>query len=109
MSEEQRAELEMYRAITRKQNALLDSRLRGLEDRVAELEARIPAPEIVTRAAKESPTHDGRIVVDANEWERLAELEKAAREFIQWLPYHGTAALLDRRSSVIEPIIKALR
>lgn len=62
-----------------------------LEDRVSELEARIPAPEIRTRTryldangaivdrTAPSETHDGRIVVSANEYERLLRIEKLAR------------------------------
>lgn len=38
MTDEERAELETYRAITRRHSALIESRLKGLEDRVAELE-----------------------------------------------------------------------
>ena len=77
MNEDQRAELKMYRAILRKQNALLDGRFRRLEDRVKELE------EVVAFGKRDnSPTHDGRIVVDANEWERYQELRLAVLAII---------------------------
>lgn len=54
MNEKDREELKKYRTVIQHQSALLESRFRGLEDRVAELEARIPAPEIVPRAPARS-------------------------------------------------------
>ena len=84
----------------------LARRIARLEDSVAELEARIPAPEIVTRAPRESPTHDGRIVVDANEWERLNRLHKAA---IVMCPYlERIPAYQERDFDVMQEFLEAL-
>lgn len=62
----------------------------ALEDRVEELEARIPAPEIRTRTryldangaivdrTAPSMTETGRILVDPDEYARLERVERAA-------------------------------
>ena len=62
----------------------LCGQLQALEDRVAELEK-----QAATRSP--SPTHDGRIVVDANEWERLIEIESQANAVLEWMAERPTA------------------
>lgn len=77
-----------------------------LEDRVSEIEARVPAIENKTRGP--SPTDDGRIVVSANEWERLMRVDNEAREFMRWL---GSDAIrgLTRESSIMTGLREALK
>jgi len=60
------------------ESGILEQQLRVL-DRIGSVERRLT--DLEARAAdRSSRTHDGRIVVDANEWERLVKIERAARE-----------------------------
>lgn len=53
----------------------------AFEDRVSELEARIPEPEIRTRPAK-ADTHDGRCVVPEARILRWEKIERAGSAFL---------------------------
>lgn len=91
----------------------------ALEERVSELEARIPAPEIRTRTryldangaivdrTAPSITETGRILVDPDEYARLERVDNEAREFMRWL---GSDAIrgLTRESSIMTGLREAL-
>lgn len=82
----------------------------ALEDRVEELEARIPAPEIRTRTARPEPalTETGRILVDPREYARLERIEQAACQLVSQLDEARTVASRDFYTVIISGMFDRL-
>lgn len=84
--------------LTGEVDALRDDRVKKLEEHVIGLENLARTPSL---------TDDGRIVVSANEYDRLKRLDLAAYQLRLWMRPGETTAL-HRESSILEPLWEAL-